>query len=165
MLALATAVSGCAKGDASESSPGSRERKIDVLEVQMPEDILGLKMQPEDIEGALEAVRPSYVEAAALYSFRSQDNVVQATLQVSRFFDEPRYKTSRFRRTIINQIGSTAPTETRMDDHRVWRTAGNNAARAIWFDGRHMYLLSAREAFPFPRTLIRNLLDLKAGRA
>jgi hypothetical protein len=139
----------------SESS-----RKITAFQLNLPPDVVGLKVKAEDITSALKSVKPSYVKEAALYSLRNQEDLVQATLQVSRFKDDPRFSTSDFRRTIITQIGSSPPRETRMGRHVVWRTSGSKAALAIWFGKNSMYLLSIRDDFAQPRTLIRTLIDL-----
>jgi hypothetical protein len=141
----------------------ARPRKIEPLQMNLPGELLGLKVKPEDISGPLATVKPSYVRQAALFSMRTGDDLVQATLQVSRFTDESRYKSNSFRRTIITQLGSTPPRETRMGKRIVWRTSGSKAALAIWFDGNLMFLLSIRDDFAQPRTLIRTLLNREAA--
>lgn len=155
VIAAAITLSFCG---ANESTP-VRSRPIGQLSMEMPPELLGLKVQSEEISDALEVVRPSYVAEAALYSLRTPDDLVQATLQVSRFRDEERFQTTRFRRTIINQLGATPPIATRMGDKTLWRTSGSKLALAVWFEGKFMYLVSIRDDFDRPRTLMRTLLE------
>lgn len=161
VLTAASAATLALLGCGSKAEVATSARPIEVLPINLPDDIVGLKVRNEDIAGALKEVRPSYVRQAALFSLRSPDDLVQATLQVSRFRDERRYKTSGFRRTIINQLGSSTPRETRMGEHTVWRTSGSKLALAVWFEGDSMYLLSIRDDFDRPRTLIRTFIDMR----
>ena len=153
-------ISSCGGNDATQVRSRS---KVGVLSMQLPAEILGLKVQQEQISEALQEVRPSYVAEAALYSLRTPDDLLQASLQVSRFKDEKRYLTDEFRRTIINQLGASPPRATRMGDRVVWRTSGSNLALAVWFEGKFMYLLSIRDNFDRPRSLIRTMLEQKVG--
>lgn len=132
---------------------------------QLPADVLpqrlsGLEVRHEDVEVELKQVRRSYAQAAGLWSLRRDDDRVQATLEIVRFFDEPRYSSAAFRRTIVNQIGSSRPAETRMGDHAVYRTTGTKQTVALWFSGRHMLLLSIRDDLKTPRALIRRALEV-----
>jgi hypothetical protein len=153
-------ISSCGGDDGTQVRSRS---KVGLLSVQLPPEVLGLKVQQEEIANALDEVRPSYVAEAALYSLRTPDDLLQASLQVSRFKDEKRYQTSEFRRTIITQLGASPPRATRMGDRVVWRTSGSNLALAVWFEGKFMYLLSIRDDFDRPRSLIRTLLEQKVG--
>jgi hypothetical protein len=148
----------CGDGEAETVSTGDRELKV--LEVSLPPEIEGLKVQKEDVSKSLEQVRPSYVAEAGLYSLRAPDDLVQATLQINRFVDEERYESSQFRRTIVTQLGGSPPIPTRMGDRTIWRSTGSNQTLALWFDGKSMYLLSVRNDVERPRTLIRQLANL-----
>ena len=127
----------------------------------MPPKLSGLNVRHEDVEVELKQVRRSYAQAAGLWSLRRADDRVQATLEIVRFFDEPRYSSAAFRRTIVNQIGSSRPVETRMGDRAVYRTTGTKQTVALWFSGRHMLLLSIRDDLRTPRALIRRAIEVE----
>lgn len=150
-------------GDETESNAASTEKKIKVLDLALPAEIQGLKVQQEDVSATLNQVHPSYVEETGLYSLRTPDDLVQATLQINRFPDEERYETSQFRRTIVTQLGSSPPIATRMGKRTVWRSTGSNQTLALWFQGKWMYLLSVRNDVDRPRSLIRELSSVLAA--
>jgi len=128
-------------------------------DVSLPDSLLGLRVGKEDIGSALAKVRRTYVDESALFALRSEDQLVQATLQVNRFEAKERYRATSFQRTIVNQLGTSAPVATRMGSRTVWRTTGANQMVAVWFDGRVMYLLAIRGDFDRPRSLIRELVE------
>jgi len=133
---------------------------VEPLEITLPPELVGLKVESEKVTAALENFRPSYVESAALYSFRGDKDLVQATLQVARFRDEERNRSSAFRNSILAQFGSTPPRATRMGDVTVYRTTQTKQVVATWFDGLDWYLLSVRDEFDRPRTLMRETLEV-----
>lgn len=133
---------------------------VEPLEITLPPELVGLKVESEKVTAALENFRPSYVESAALYSFRGEKDLVQATLQVARFRDEDRNRSATFRNSILAQFGSTRPRASRMGDVTVYRTTQTKQVVATWFDGLDWYLLSVREEFDRPRTLIRETLEV-----
>ena len=125
----------------------------------LPSTVLGLDVKQEDVHQALAQVRRTYLDATSVYSFRAAE-LLQATLQLSRFIASSRYNSQKFRATLVNQIGSTQPTLVRVGNEDVYLTAGNQQRIAVWFSGRYMYVLATREDYKTPRTLLRRLLDV-----
>jgi hypothetical protein len=159
VLAASLFAAGCGSDVEAASAKGAQiaELPADTL----PTTLSGLSVQHEDIEVELKQVRRSYAQAAGLWSLRRSDDRVQATLEIVRFFDEPRYTSASFRRTIVNQIGSSRPVETRMGAQPVYRTTGTKQTVALWFSGRNMLLLSIRDDLKTPRALIRRALEVE----
>ncbi len=147
----------CGKETRTATAPKGED--IKQLDLSLPPEIEGLKVQKEDISGALERVNPSYVSETALYSLRSGDELVQATLQVNRFVDDQTLP-SNFRQRVVAQLGGTPAIPTRMGDRTIWRASGSNQTLALWFRGKAMYVLSIRNDMERPRTLIRHLSNL-----
>jgi len=136
--------------------------KIEVLPKDLlPASMAGLRVASEDIEGTVKgAKRRSYLDSAGLYSFRTDDDLLQATLQVSRFAKEARFKDPEFRQSVLLQIGSTVPRSFRMGDQTVYLSTGKSQNVVIWFKEEYLFVLSSREEFGRPRTLLREAIDL-----
>ena len=160
VVILAAIAGGCGGGEDLVTKAGGPVVPLD--DIQLPAEIVGLKVAPEKVDQALENFRPSYVDGAALYSFRGDKDLVQATLQIARFRDEPRNRSQDFRQSILAQFGSTRPRTTRMGDTVVYRTTQTKQVVAIWFDDLDWYLLSIRDEFDRPRTLMRETLEATA---
>lgn len=156
-LALATTLAAC--GSSSGSSAGAAHIKSLPGDL-VPSKVLDLTVAQEDVHEALSQVSRSYLDATGVYSFRSSD-LLQATLQLSRFLPTTRYQSKKFQGALVNQIGSTAPALVRVGDRDVYLTAGNQQRIAVWFRGRYMFVLATREDFPTPRTLLRQLLGVQ----
>ena len=161
-VAIAILASGCGGGEDVVAQAGG---PVEPLDIALPTEVVGLKVAEESVKEALESFRPSYVEGAALYSFRTQDEkeLVQATLQIARFRDEPRNRSNAFRQSILTQFGSTRPRTTRMGDVVVYRTTQTKQTVAIWFDDLDWYMLAIRDEFDRPRTLMRETLEVTTG--
>lgn len=157
LVAAAFVAGACGGGEDVVAQAGG---PVEPLELALPPEIVGLKVEQEKVTDALENFRPSYVESAALYSFRGDKDLVQATLQVARFRDEERNRSASFRNSIMAQFGSTRPRATRMGDVTVYRTTQTKQVVATWFDGLDWYLLSIRDEFDRPRTLMRETLEV-----
>ena len=119
-----------------------------------------MQVQPEDVSKTLSQLKRSWAEAVGLYSFRREE-LVQATLQVNRFNDNAKYEESGFRRQILQQIGGVAPREIQVGDEDVFVTQSTKQTLAIWFEGEHLFILSIRQDFEKPRTLLRSALELE----
>jgi hypothetical protein len=158
-FAVAVLLPACGSAKVVASATGAQidELPADVL----PPKLNGLTVRHEDVRVELKQVRRSYAQAAGLWSLRRSDDRVQATLEIVRFFNEPRYSSAGFRRTIVNQIGTSRPVETLMGDRSVYRTTGTKQTVALWFSGRHMLLLSIRDDLKTPRALIRRALEVQ----
>lgn len=155
VFVVVVGLAGCGGSDDAGPPP----RRIAALDADVPGRILGLEVRREDVTKALEQFKPAYVEAAALYSLRSEE-LVQATLQIARVAADLEHDPAAFRRAVVDQVGSSAPRATVMGERTVYRTTGTKQSVAVWFEGRTMYLLAVRDDFGKPRTLIRTIVDL-----
>ena len=136
--------------------------KIEVLpDDLLPGSMAGLRVASEDIEGTVKGgKRQSYLESAGLYSFRTEDDLLQATMQISRFADNARYQDRDFRQSVLLQIGSTVPRAFRMGDQTVYLSTGRRQNVVIWFQDEYLFVLSTRDEFGRPRTLLREAINL-----
>lgn len=159
VLAAAVALAGCSRSDASvEPTPG---KAIKALEVpNLPADLLGLKLAPEDVSEDLGKVPSAFIDSLSLYSLRKND-LVMATLQVSRFNDGADVTAEKFRQTVVNQIGSTAPRTVRLGGETVYLTTGTKQSIGVWFKDRYLFVLATRADYDEPRTLLRKALEIK----
>ena len=126
----------------------------------LPPEVNGLEVRQEEITSTIKEQDRSYVDAVGLYSFRKKD-LLQSTLQVSKFSKDAKYTTQKFRQAIIGQIGTTVPKQARMGDHTVYVTTGKKQSVVIWFSGPYVMVLSSREDFTEGRKLLRTLLEVK----
>ena len=150
-------VTGCGKASGSAGVAGGSIKAVSGV---VPAEVLGLKTAEENVHEALASVQRTYLEATSVYSFRAND-LLQATLQVSRFIDTARYQTDKFRQSLVNQIGSSKPNLVQVGDRQVFLTSGTGQRIAVWFKGRFMFVLATREDFQKPRTLLREMLGLQ----
>jgi hypothetical protein len=158
-LAAGLGLGGCGGSEAKRVSPGA----IKTLELPgAPADLLGLRLQREDVSATTQRVNLAFVDSVALYSLRNDKDLVQATLQVSHFAEGARTEEASFRSAVVNQIGSAAPREFRLGDRTVYLTTGTKQSIAVWFDGDHLFVLASRADYDTPRTLLRKALELKA---
>ena len=92
---------------------------------------------------------------------QSPSDLVMATLQVSRFNDGADVKADKFRQTVVNQIGSSAPRTVRLGGSTVYLTTGTKQSIGVWFKGRYLFVLATRADYDEPRTLLRKALEIK----
>lgn len=160
LVAAALLVSACGRSDASEAK-GTAGEAVESLEpASIPAELLGLTVEKEDVAGTVAQVDSAFVDGLALYSLR-EDDLVQATLQVSRFNADADIGSSEFRQTIVNQIGSARPRAYRLGEKTVYLTTGTKQSIAVWFTGKHMFVLASRSDYDQPRTLLRHVLELQ----
>ena len=169
LLAVAAVVllaSACGPSDASEAK-GTAGEAVESLELaSLPAEIMGLAVQKEDVAGTVAKVDSTFIEGLGLYSLRTASSgvggdLVQATLQVSRFNDDADLSSPEFRQTVVNQIGSVRPREFRLGTRTVYLTTGTKQSIAVWFAGRYLFVLASRSDYEEPRTLLRRALELK----
>jgi hypothetical protein len=125
----------------------------------VPAQLAGLAVAPEAIGGATEVKNP-FVEGVGLYSLRAGE-LLQGTLQVSRFTADANSEKARFRASVVQQIGSTVPKPYRMGERTVFLSTGKRQSIAVWFEGRYFFVLSTRDDFDRPRALLREALEIK----
>ena len=159
VLAAAVALTGCSRSDATvEPTPGQQVKAVELG--NLPPDLLGLKLGPEDVAEELATVPSTFIDSLSLYSLRKEE-LVMATLQVSRFTDGADIDDDKFRQTVVNQIGSSAPRTVRLGGHTVYLTTGTKQSIGVWFKGRHLFVLATRADYDEPRTLLRKALEIE----
>jgi hypothetical protein len=165
LAVLAVALAGCGRSDAAVEPVAGK--KVKVLELpSLPTEILGLAVQKEDVAGSVARVDATFIDALGLWSLRtasseSGGDLVQATLQVSRFSEGARFEESDFRQSVVNQIGSARPRTFRLGKRTVYLTTGTRQSIAVWFKGRYLFVLASRSDYDQPRALLRNVLEIK----
>lgn len=160
-LLLLGALAATACGDGPEAEAQSVPQ-VESGEIRLPAQILGLEVRPEDVEERLgEAARP-YISSIGLFSLREED-LVRATFQASAFnrFADP--DDANFRRRIITLIGTVEPRELRMADVAVFVTSGKEQQIYVWFKEGGFYVLTIHQAYEFPRTLLRQMVEMDLG--
>ena len=157
LFLAAAAFAGCGSDDGLDQATN----KIELIKSdQIPAEVMGLQVQSEDVSKTLSELERSWAEGVGLYSFRREE-LVQATLQINRFNDNANYEDSGFRRQILQQIGGTAPRQIQVGEEDVWITQSTKQTLAMWFEGEHLFILSIRQDFEKPRTLLREALELQ----
>lgn len=129
------------------------------LNLTLPSQVLGLKVQQEQLSQDLEDVDRPYFDALALFSLREND-LLRASLEVGRFNSLARPNSQSFRNQLLGKIGSREPRSMRVGGKTIYVTAGNQQAIFVWFDGDGVFVMITHQDFAFPRTLLRRILDL-----
>lgn len=163
LLALAVVLALGAGACGGSKEKVQRGTAIKTLELPgVPAELLGLRLQREDVSATTQRVSLAFVDSVALYSLRNDKDLVQATLQVSHFAEEARTEVASFREAVVNQIGSARPRAFRLGGRTVYLTTGTKQSIAVWFDGDHLFVLASRADYDTPRTLLRRALELEA---
>lgn len=157
-LALGVLLSSACGSDGAAA--GTSGDDIEKMDVTLSGEILGLEVAGEDVTEKIAGVERSYLNGMALYSLREND-IVKATLQIGRFNDDAEYRTSNFRRAIVNQIGGVRPQTVRLGDETVFLTKGTKQDITVWFRDRYMFVLAVRDDYEYPRSLIREALEIE----
>lgn len=162
LLAVAVLLSGVACGNGDEAlAQATPAKQIKQLEPGLvPGELLGLPVTQEDQTETLAGVERSYVDGVGLYSLR-RDDLLQATLQISRFNDNADFRSPGFRSALLAQIGGSRPKAVRMGKDTVHLTTGTRQRIAIWFRDEYVFILSTRDEFTQPRTLLREALEIQ----
>lgn len=155
-LCCAMALTACGGSDEAAEA-----RSVTPPSIGLPSLVLGLTMEPEDIDASLaQGAEQPFVDSVGLFAFREREDLLQATLQVSRFTDEARPEDGTFRGAIVSRIGGTNPRKVRVGDQELFVTTGRNQNVFIWFEEKGFFVLTVRNDYPFPRTLLRRILGL-----
>ena len=133
---------------------------VEAAGIRIPKQLLGLLVQGEDIAKQAAGIKQSYVDSNGMFSMR-EDDLLRATLQVSRLSRFARPKSEGFRKSIAALLGGTTPTQLRVGDTLVSSTGGNKQSIYVWFRGRGMFILSIHRDYEFPRTLLRRVVSLE----
>jgi len=135
----------------------------DPARLRLPQQIAGLQVVREDIKSNLKGIDRPYVDTVAVFSLR-EDELLRASLQVSRFNAAARPEDRKFTDSIAATIGGASPEKFRVSDKDVFTTAASDQVVFTWFGGDGMFVLAVQQDFEFPRTLLRRVLnsELKA---
>jgi hypothetical protein len=154
LVALVSASCGGSESSAATSTPRPPAA------IELPTVMLGLNVGREDIASRVTQSEQPYVDSVGLFAFRRGKDVLEATLQVSRFTPEARPESADFRGSIISRIGGASPRQIRIGEQRLFLTSGRNQIVFIWFKKRGFFVLTVRRDYAFPRTLARRLIDM-----
>jgi hypothetical protein len=156
-----TSLAACGGGDPAVER--AEARSIESLDTPgVPGVLHDLKVKREDLDDVLDDAKRPYLDGMALFSLRDGDRLM-ATLQIGHFAPDAKWKTSRFRSSLLATIGGGNPRRLRMDDQSVYLTSGDRQALAVWFEDQHLFILSTREDYDFPRGLLRDATELVVG--
>lgn len=154
-------VGGACGGNADAKSRGTAQKDVSEIPADLvPSMLLGLPVTREDAKKILAGRDRTYLSALGLYSLRAED-LVQATLQVSRFNNDAEFKSARFRAAVVAQVGSTKARQARVGDDTVFLTSGTRQRITVWFKGEYLFVLAVRDEFEQPRKLLRAALEIK----
>lgn len=135
--------------------------RVSPPEIQLPSQMVGLTVGRENIESSLaQGADQPFVDSVGLFAFRERDDLLQATLQISRFTDEARPEDGTFRGAIVSRIGGTNPRRVRVGGQQIFVTTGRNQNVFIWFERKGFFVLTVRSDYTFPRTMLRRILNL-----
>lgn len=146
----------------NEASPVrvGAEPQVEAAGISLPGQIIGLQLREENVDEKLEEVDRAYLDSVGLFSLREND-LLRATLQVGRLNALAEPNSASFRNQIIDLLGSTRPTPIQVNGQIVYLTTGNEQSIFAWFEGRGFFVLNVHREYPFPRTLLRQILSLK----
>ncbi len=142
----------------ADATPAKQIRQLDASII--PSELLGLPVTQEEQAATLARAERSYVGAVGLYSLR-RDDLLQATLQVSEFNENANVSDPKFRGSLLGQIGGSKPKAVRMGKDTVYLTTGTRQRISIWFRDRYLFILSTRDEYTQPRTLLREALEIQ----
>ncbi|MEY2473518.1 MAG: hypothetical protein QOK28_2847 [Actinomycetota bacterium] len=158
VVALATLVFGAACSSSNPKGTSASDIK------QLPENeltgtYLGLEARREDVGGSLANQEANaYIDAVGLYSLRNKERL-EATLQISKLSKHARPKEQKFQQLVANQIGGTKAQAFVMGGKHVYRSSQRKQSLTSWFQGDYFMILSVRDTYKSPRTLLRVLLE------
>ena len=158
LLAVVGAACLLAAGACGSGGVDDANAAADPARLSLPQQVLGLVVTPEDIQGQLEEIERPYVDSVAVFSLREED-LLRASLQVARFNRAARPEDSSFRQSIVSTIGGSAPQEYRVGDGPVYATTASDQIVFTWFEDDGMFVLGVQKDFEFPRTLLRRLIE------
>ncbi|MGH2811959.1 MAG: hypothetical protein ACRDI1_04525 [Actinomycetota bacterium] len=131
-----------------------------VGKVSPPSTLNGLRVAQEKVGKAPKSERQQFLTEIELFSLRQANKQLEATIQVGKFLPGAPVGSLGFQREIAGQIGTTVPREQRVDGVPVFVTKGKKLGIALWFRDGHIFILSIREGYGQPKTLIREALRM-----
>jgi hypothetical protein len=159
VLAVASLLLGSACADTKSAERDAATKVKALPPAAMPAELLGLTVAPEQVHELSDAAN-AYVDQAALFGLRKGE-LLEATFQISRFNSHAQPQDPKFRQRVLANVGGSLARKARMGDDEVYFTSAAKQVIAVWFRGRSLFIMSIREDFPFPRTLVRAGLEVQ----
>ena len=160
LVAIAAVAGACGGGTDVEGVQGSAIEPIPPEAV--PSRIQDLTVRVEDMSKQLALAEDTYVRSAGVFSLRAGE-LVQATLQVTRFTEDFDYQDSEARTSLANRLGGSRAQVLRLGEDTVYLTQGQRQRLALWFRGAYLYILSTRRDYAKPRSLLRSTLEVEVA--
>ena len=158
-VVVLVALGGCGPTPGQAKVPGAGAGAGEVAPDAVPPVILGLQSAEENVATQFEeAKNRAYVSSVRMWSLR-EGKALKATVQVARFAADASPEKLEFRRTVVAQVGQTAPRTRFVGEDIVYVTAANKQAIFMWFRNIDFVLLSVSVDYPNPRALMRAALS------
>jgi hypothetical protein len=145
LLAIAAVVTIAALGATAQTS--------------VPSQLNGLNVTAEKVAPPSRGGK-QYLDQISLYSLRRPDRQLEGTLQIGRFRSGAPVGSLTFQRKIAGQIGISVPLEQRVQDDTLFVTTARRLSVVAWFRGRSLFILSIRDDYMSPKSLIRAALEI-----
>jgi hypothetical protein len=160
LVAVVLVVAGLAAGCGSSDVKGVPGDAIESIPPEaVPTRIQDLTVRVEDMTKQLALAKETYVRSAGVFSLRAGE-LVQATLQITRFTEDFDYKSLTARTSLANRLGGSRAEVLRLGDDTVYLTQGQRQQLALWYRGPYLYVLSTRRDYTTPRALLRSALEV-----
>lgn len=158
-LAMAAGLlAGCGEPDEVVGRQGAEVTPVNAGAV--PTTLLNMAVTQEESSEYVKEIDRTYLEEFSLFSVREGD-LLQATLQISKFTDDADYQSSSFRAQVVDRVGSAKAQLFRMGDSELYMTVGTKQQIGVWFQGPYMFVMSVRDDYKTPRALVREALRIK----
>lgn len=125
----------------------------------IPPTLADLETHQEDVASTVGQAQNSYADRLSLYSLR-KNNLVYATLEVSRLTGKFDYSSNKQRTLLADKIGGAKSEAYHVGPTTVYLTTGVRQSIDVWFRGRWLFVLSVRQDYDKPRTLVRDALQV-----
>lgn len=157
--AVVLTLAGCGGDDGSSVEVA----EFDAIPAEtLPATVLDLSVAQEDFSATLLAGQEPYIDALGVFGLRLGD-LLQATVQVSRFQDAGHLRDPIFRRSLAGQIGGSGqPSATRVGQDTVYIMPSGRQTLAVWYGTDEVFVLTVRPEYPQPRRLLRALVEATA---
>lgn len=136
--------------------------KCTLLHVKSPNTLAGLRVQTANPCSTFLTARGSRaLNGIALLTLRQSDNLLIATLEVGRFEPAAPVSDPSFRSQVIVGIGDVTPRQLQVGGQTVYTSASPGLQLLTWIRGRYLYVLAIRGTFGFPKSLLRDSLQVQ----
>lgn len=146
-----------------DHGPSVTVAKFDAVPADvLPHTVLDLAVSKEDFSATLLKGQEPYIDALGMFGLRRGD-LLQATIQVSRFVTRKTLNDPLFRRSLAGQIGGSGqPSVSRVGIETVFIMPSGRQTLAVWYGPDEMFVLTVRPEYKQPRRLLRALVEATA---